>query len=280
MCHWVTKFNVRNRVDAFPLLYIIGYEKQQMGYHHISSAVRDAGYCSFQFTLSGEGIFKDSNGEYRVGPGQGFLFNTRDSDWEYFFPSSSVVPWEFVYIEFFGDSVFEQQHELVNRYGPVFTLGLNAPLIRELFHHRDKGWALKTVSVSESARLINSLMTALFQSAEPQEDEVLDTLSERACLYIGEHLSQPITTEAIAKELRVSREHLTRIFHQNMGITPYKFILLEKMAYACNLLRTTTLSIKEIAYETGDSSPEHFSRLFKKHHAQTPGQYRRSATGR
>ena len=59
----------------------------------------------------------------------------------------------------------------------------------------------------------------------------------------------------------MSREHLTRIFQQNMGITPYKFILLEKMEYACNLLRTTTLSVKEIAYETGDSSPEHFSRL-------------------
>ncbi len=279
MHHWVTKFNVINRVDAFPQLYIIGQETRQVGYHHIS-APREAEYCSFQFTLSGEGVFKDSNGEYRVGPGQGFLFNTQDSDWEYFYPSSSVVPWKFVYIEFHGGNVFEQQHELANMHGSVFTLGMNSPLIHEFFRYRNTGWTLKTVSASESARLVNSLMTALFLSTELPESEVLDTLSERACRYISEHLSQPTTTETIAKELQVSREHLTRTFQQNMGISPYRFILREKMEYACNLLRTTTLSIKEVAYKTGGSSPEHFSRLFKKHHNQTPGEYRRSVTGR
>jgi AraC family transcriptional regulator, arabinose operon regulatory protein len=50
-----------------------------------------------------------------------------------------------------------------------------------------------------------------------------------------------------------------------------------KMEYACELLDSTTLSVKAIASELGYRDPLYFSRLFKRTIGVPPTQYRHSA---
>lgn len=92
--------------------------------------------------------------------------------------------------------------------------------------------------------------------------------------YIQHHLSEPITAEEIAKELYLSRPYLSRKFIEETGESLTDFILKEKTEEAKRLLRYSDKSLTAISNFLGFSSQSHFSRVFKKYAACTPGEYR------
>ena len=92
--------------------------------------------------------------------------------------------------------------------------------------------------------------------------------------YVQHHLSEPITAEAIAKELYLSRPYLSRKFTQETGQSLTEFVLKEKTEEAKRLLRYSDKSLTAISSYLGFSSQSHFSRVFKKYAACAPGEYR------
>ena len=96
--------------------------------------------------------------------------------------------------------------------------------------------------------------------------------------YIQHHLSEPITAEDIAKELYLSRPYLSRKFIEETGESLTDFILKEKTEEAKRLLRYSDKTLTAISNYLGFSSQSHFSRVFKKYSACTPGEYREKYT--
>lgn len=92
--------------------------------------------------------------------------------------------------------------------------------------------------------------------------------------YIQHHLSEPITVEALAKELYLSRPYLSRKFIEETGESLTDFILKEKTEEAKRLLRYSDKSLTAISSFLGFSSQSHFSRVFKKYSGSAPGEYR------
>ncbi len=92
--------------------------------------------------------------------------------------------------------------------------------------------------------------------------------------YIQHHLSEPITVEAIAKELYLSRPYLSRRFIEETGESLTDFILKEKTEEAKRLLRYSDKTLTAISDYPGFSSPGHFSRVFRKYAACPPSKYR------
>ena len=92
--------------------------------------------------------------------------------------------------------------------------------------------------------------------------------------YIQHHPSEPITAEDIAKELYLSRPHLSRKFIEETGESLTDFILKEKTEEAKRLLRYSDKSLTAISNYLGFSSQSHFSRVFKKYANCIPGEYR------
>ncbi len=92
--------------------------------------------------------------------------------------------------------------------------------------------------------------------------------------YVQKNLSKPITTENMAKDLGISRSHLSTKFKEDTGENLYDFITKEKMAEAKRLLRYTDKSLSSISYYLGYSSQSHFNRTFKAVTGKTPNDYR------
>ena len=88
------------------------------------------------------------------------------------------------------------------------------------------------------------------------------------------HLSEPITADAIAQELFMSRPYLSRKFKEDTGESLTDFILKRKTEEAKRLLRYTDKSATTIGAYLGFSSLGHFSRVFKKYAGRTPIEYR------
>lgn len=92
--------------------------------------------------------------------------------------------------------------------------------------------------------------------------------------YILHHLSEAITTETIAKELYVSRSHLSRRFKEETGEALSDFIMKKKIQEAKKLLRYSDKTLASISIYLGFSSQSHFSRVFKQYTNESPSNYR------
>jgi AraC-like DNA-binding protein len=83
----------------------------------------------------------------------------------------------------------------------------------------------------------------------------------------------------LAKSLNMSYSRFRRDFNQRFGVSPHQFRLHCKLTEARHLLRSTHLSVKEVAARTGFASEQYFCRLFKEHVGCTPGDLRKAASG-
>ena len=92
--------------------------------------------------------------------------------------------------------------------------------------------------------------------------------------YVQRHLSEPISTEALAQSLFMGRSYLSSKFHRETGVKLNDFILQQKTEEAKRLLRYTDRSAAAIGDYLAFSSPAHFSRVFKKYVGLTPNEYR------
>ena len=103
-------------------------------------------------------------------------------------------------------------------------------------------------------------------------------LVRQALKVIEDRLQDPFNAAMLADELRISQEHLNRIFRAEMGQTPYQSICRTKMHRACEQLKNTNRTIADIAMELGYDPGSHFARLFKRIIGVTPSVFRKSAS--
>ena len=80
-------------------------------------------------------------------------------------------------------------------------------------------------------------------------------------------------TVQMASDLHISRSTLSRKCKVITGCTPLEFIRNIKLKYACSLLKKKAISISEVAYATGFSSPKYFTKCFKEEFGMTPTEY-------
>lgn len=138
--------------------------------------------------------------------------------------------------------------------------------------HKDGYYSRLTLSARALellARLGKSAMTE-FRRHNLQTAGSYPAQLKKALFYINKNYKQKITTEALSEYCGISPQHLIRLFRKHLGTTPIRFINKNKIFHAIEMLRTTELSVKEIAYELGFDDPNYFSRLFKKEEKMSP----------
>jgi len=89
--------------------------------------------------------------------------------------------------------------------------------------------------------------------------------------YIENHLSDTdLSVEQIQKNLGVSRTQLFRLTKETMGTTPIELIRHIRLHRAQQMLQQTDMTIQEVAYSVGFSSPSYFSKCYKEKFGQNP----------
>jgi AraC-like DNA-binding protein len=91
--------------------------------------------------------------------------------------------------------------------------------------------------------------------------------------HIVEHLDQPLALADIARVGGCSTATAERLFRLHKGISPSAWMRGERMRTAALLLRTTGLSVGEVARRVGYADPLYFSRVFRKEHGVPPSRY-------
>lgn len=92
--------------------------------------------------------------------------------------------------------------------------------------------------------------------------------------YIDEHFREPISLSKAAAEVHLSPNYFSHWFSRTLGTTYSQYVQFRRIQYASALLLSTRLSIEEIAWKAGYSSPSFFNRVFRKQYSMSPLAYR------
>ena len=96
--------------------------------------------------------------------------------------------------------------------------------------------------------------------------------------YLHAHFRESINVADAALIAGYTPNYFNTYFRKQMGVPFGEYLRQMRLNYAENLLRSGTLSISEIAYESGFGSLSHFSRSFRKKHGCSPLEYRCRST--
>lgn len=99
---------------------------------------------------------------------------------------------------------------------------------------------------------------------------------QNAITFINENLTESISLDDIAKSAGLSRSHISTLFKSLTGISPYEYLLLQRIERSIELLRNTDTTVVEIAYSCGFRNLANFNKSFKKITSMTPSEYRES----
>ncbi|MCO8270354.1 helix-turn-helix transcriptional regulator [Actinoplanes sp. TRM 88003] len=97
----------------------------------------------------------------------------------------------------------------------------------------------------------------------------------RVIEHMHAHLSDDVDLDALAAVAAMSKFHFVRAFRAATGLTPHRYLTTLRMRRAADLLRTTGLSIRQVASACGYQSPSRFAATFRREHGTTPADYRK-----
>lgn len=89
----------------------------------------------------------------------------------------------------------------------------------------------------------------------------------------------PLTVATAAAATGYGKSNFCKIFRTVTGETFHRALSRRRIRAACDLLRTTDLSIAAVGAEVGIPEAKTFSRVFREVEGMTPGEYRRQRKG-
>ncbi|GGQ35062.1 AraC family transcriptional regulator [Streptomyces virginiae] len=93
--------------------------------------------------------------------------------------------------------------------------------------------------------------------------------------WIGDHLTEDLSAEALAARLHLSVRHFSRLFSRRTATTPAAYVESVRLEAARQLLQDSGHGLPEVAALSGLGSVESLHRSFRRRLGTTPAEYRR-----
>ena len=222
----------------------------------------------FQYTLKGVVHF-NYKGEDRDAP----------AGYAYVFPSGEEPRWTTVndpeyrclWVNLSGAGLVEHWQLIRDVHGPAIALEEDGQVMRackKIISLREAG-----ADISAEALSIHAFVMALYQHCEQGQIKKLQPV-QRAMQHIIRYPFHSASLKQIANEHQVSREHLGRVFMQEMGMAPATWLREERYRRAKELLIDTSIPIQEVAYQVGFGSVDALARILQDQEGFSPTAFR------
>lgn len=117
--------------------------------------------------------------------------------------------------------------------------------------------------------------------ANPRHEAAgLDTRISRSLDFICQRFSEPLTVAAIAAQCGLSPSRFAHLFRAQTGETPQRYLELQRLNRARQLLEFTQEPVAAIARQVGFENPFYFTLRFKRHSGASPRHWRARLTTR
>ena len=123
--------------------------------------------------------------------------------------------------------------------------------------------------------LVLEVVRAIAGAKEAPSRAALHPAILRAMGIVEGRFRENWTLNELAEQVGLSRGRLAELFSRETGCSIHKFLTKVRVSHAQGLLTHSDLPIGDIASECGFATIQHFSRVFKEVHGQTPIEFRR-----
>jgi len=134
----------------------------------------------------------------------------------------------------------------------------------------------ETVSITERIKLLLEYFERLAQELA-EDGAASDALKASLEQFVREHVfSSEMGLKMLATEFNLSEVYLSRLFPQLFGENFHSHVERFRMQRAAELLRSTRLTVEEVADRVGYQSANTFRRVFKRTFEVSPSAFDRS----
>ena len=152
---------------------------------------------------------------------------------------------------------------------------------REALRLKITDYILKPVNYEEFGTCIDNLKISMYmenvsQEPEEQDERIINSITR----FMQEHLAEEMSLSVLAEEFHMNPQYISQLFKNEIGVGFLAYLTSIRMEKAKKLLLSTSLSIGEIAEQSGYGDYRVFTKVFKKSEGITPSQYRRDFLGR
>ena len=273
-----SKYLLANERDALWGLTVstVGYEEIQPGDPYPTKGHADGYYFDLEkgrilneyqllYNPEGEGWFQSTHCP-RTRLKAGDMFLLFPGEWHSYHPDPRIG-WKSHWIGFKGRNMDDRVRAgFLTPDKPIYHIGYS-DVIESLYRKAYEA-AVEEAAYSQQlmAGLVNHLigkMYSLERNIELGQNLQQVTMIGKARLRIRESIESSVTIQQIADELGVSYSNFRKLFKEYTGLSPATYQQELRLLRAKELLTTTDLSVKEIAYRLNFESPDYFSSKFK-----------------
>lgn len=134
--------------------------------------------------------------------------------------------------------------------------------------HREPLSRIKAVSI------INEMLVDIVRKSSPDTSLISNRIVHHMVDYIQANYKTNISLVELAQVFSLTPNYCGYLFKKIMGITYNDYLNILRLKNACKSLLNSSMSIKEIAADSGFHSLEYFYTTFKKFYGITPAKYR------
>lgn len=284
-----SKYLVANERDALWGLTVstVGYDELQPGepyptrghaggYYFDVNKGRTLNEYQMLYLVEGEGVFSSAHIKgQRIKSGDIFLLFPYE--WHSYHPLPTSK-WKSYWIGYKGRNMDDRvKFGFLSPEKPVYNVGYSAEIIH--LYEAAMKTAKEEAAYSQQilAGIVNNLIGVMYSKERNiilNRDRAKVDLINKARLIIREEVESRITIQEIAEQLGMGYSNFRKLFKEFTGVSPALYQQELKLQKAKELLSTTDISIKEIAYQLNFDSPDYFSSKFKMKVGCKPSEYR------
>ena len=229
------------------------------------------------YVVEGSGVFHSHNvKEAKLSEGDIFLLFP--DEWHSYHPSAKTG-WKKYWIGFRGYIMDDRvRAAFLSPTKPIYHVGYSPEIVHLYKQAYDTAFEEAAYSQQLLAGIVNHLLGLMYMKERNivlmnRNQSHVDMIA-RARMRIRESLENPITIQQIAEDIGVSYSSFRKLFKEHTGFSPATYQQDLRLQRAKELLSTTDMSIKEIAYRLNFESPDYFSAKFKQKTGRKPSELR------
>jgi AraC-like DNA-binding protein len=247
------------------------------GYYFNLERGRELNEYQLLYLPEGEGVFHSANvREARLREGD--LFLLFPGEWHSYHPNPHTG-WKSYWIGFRGRNMDERVRAgFLSPQKPIYHVGFSDAVVS--LYRKAYDTAVEEAAYSQQllAGIVNHLLGTMYSlerniQLSTRNQSHVDMIG-RARLRIRESLESALTIQQVAEEMGVSYSNFRKLFKEHTGLSPAVYQQDLRLQRAKELLTTTDMSIKEIAYQLNFESPDYFSAKFKAKTGRRPSELR------
>lgn len=229
------------------------------------------------YVLSGKGIFRFHDKEYKLEAGYGFLIQPNELA---FYQADEKEPWSYLWVGFGGSRAEEYLTSMgLSARHPIFACDRDEELyaiVRDMMEHNTFGMA-NDLRRNGQMSVFLSVLAESAGVVEKEEEDKGNQYVKKAVSFIQSNYCNPIKVTDVADYVCINRSYLYTLFQNYLGMSPQQFLTTFRITKARELLDSTSYPIESIALSCGYSDALVFTKAFHAMKGMSPSQYRKQS---